>query len=340
MSYTQVVNNFESAIADVGGIDAAATTLTLTAGDGAGLPASGDFVLTLGDKDTAGEIIKVTSRSGDVLTIERGQEDTVASIWAEGTVVTCRLTAGVVEELQTALAAAESDIDVLEGGAFSGDVEVAGELEINGGEVVINNVPATGNALAVLGSSWVIARLETTGENTDSAILFVTPGFEWQLRVDGSDNDKFKLRNGNGLDYWTVSTAGNMYIRGDCSAASFTDRSPVYVGGRALEILRGVQAEPDSVDPEGWAKVDHETIGPMLRAAQKKAANAPSPASEKGKRSPVANESAEVLGEEGKKQEGPGRDICKNIQLNSAAVLELLARVEALEARVVELEAR
>src|SRR5689334_16466302 len=68
-------------------LNPADTTLTLTSGDGILFPATGPFMLTLGPGTISPEIVKVTARSGDVLTIVRAQEGTSAQTWTAGTVV-------------------------------------------------------------------------------------------------------------------------------------------------------------------------------------------------------------------------------------------------------------
>ena len=74
-----------------------ATSLTVASGKGALLPAitgTDFFMLTLtqSGSETTWEIIKVTARSGDVLTIVRGQEGTTAAAWAVGDKAELRVT--------------------------------------------------------------------------------------------------------------------------------------------------------------------------------------------------------------------------------------------------------
>ncbi len=97
-------NNAGSALASA--ITSGATTLTVTAGQG-GLfptPSGGDtFTVTLyavtGVVESAWEVMTCTARSGDVLTVTRGQEGTTAQAWPLGTPVEARLTAGVMTAL-------------------------------------------------------------------------------------------------------------------------------------------------------------------------------------------------------------------------------------------------
>lgn len=91
-------NNAFSVLAS--GISNVATTITLATGTGSRFP-TGDFRVTLIGYDGLGnenswEICHCTSRSGDVLTVQRGQEGTTAVAWASATRIENRLTAGSI----------------------------------------------------------------------------------------------------------------------------------------------------------------------------------------------------------------------------------------------------
>jgi hypothetical protein len=80
-----------------------ATSLTVTSGSGSVFPSptAGDwFLLTLvgttAGTETSWEIVKVTARVTDTLTIVRAQEGTNAANWAIDTVAELRLTAGTL----------------------------------------------------------------------------------------------------------------------------------------------------------------------------------------------------------------------------------------------------
>ncbi len=78
------------------GINSAATSITLTTGQGARFPtlAGGDyFYATLVDTSNNLEIVKCTARSTDVLTVVRGQESTTARAYVTGDRIEIRLTA-------------------------------------------------------------------------------------------------------------------------------------------------------------------------------------------------------------------------------------------------------
>ncbi len=75
----QLKNNATSLIP--AGLSSTATTLVVTAGDGAKFPTLGTgdyFQLTLADVSNNYEIVKVTARTDDTMTIERAQSGTLA----------------------------------------------------------------------------------------------------------------------------------------------------------------------------------------------------------------------------------------------------------------------
>jgi hypothetical protein len=80
-----------AAITDTG------TQVTLTAGTGAAFPtlsAGENFFATIVSTDNALEIVNVTARAGDVLTVERGAEETIPQAFNPGSLVELRVTVG------------------------------------------------------------------------------------------------------------------------------------------------------------------------------------------------------------------------------------------------------
>lgn len=76
------------------------TTLVLESGQGARFPSiTGDnfYYITLENVDLVREIVKVTGRTNDTLTVVRGQDNTTAQSWAAGDVVAQRLNAATIE---------------------------------------------------------------------------------------------------------------------------------------------------------------------------------------------------------------------------------------------------
>ncbi|MDH0100118.1 hypothetical protein N7320_02160 [Stutzerimonas stutzeri] len=112
-------NNAVSAL--VGAISAADTVFNLANGELFPAPAAGDFfLLTLIRLDANGnesgwEIVKVTARTGNTLTVVRAQEGTSGQSWPDGTLADARLTAGSLGQLKA------SDSSMLGGVAPSQD---------------------------------------------------------------------------------------------------------------------------------------------------------------------------------------------------------------------------
>ena len=98
-------NNASSTLADP--IGTTTTTITVQTGEGDRFPnVSGatDFAMvTLEDATANYEICRMTDRSGDVLTVVRAQENTLARAFAAGDRIECRLTAGVEPEKDSGL---------------------------------------------------------------------------------------------------------------------------------------------------------------------------------------------------------------------------------------------
>lgn len=96
-------NNAQTVLA--AGISASATSLTVNSGTGALFPSAtagvSYFKLTLVDAATGqlSEIVHVTARSGDTMTITRGQEGTTARAWSANDIAANMLTAGTISLL-------------------------------------------------------------------------------------------------------------------------------------------------------------------------------------------------------------------------------------------------
>lgn len=101
-------NNAQTVLAS--GISALATTMTVNTGTGAlfPFPSSGVSYFKLTHVDAATgqltEIVHVTARTGDTMTISRGQEGTTARAWSANDIAANMMTAGTLSLLaQTAL---------------------------------------------------------------------------------------------------------------------------------------------------------------------------------------------------------------------------------------------
>ena len=106
MAFFLKKNCARTTINQVGGIDSSVTSLTVT--NASPFPLTGDFLVTIWDKvtfpdpcdDSNVEIIKVTDVTGNIFTIERGQEDTVGASHSNGQAVEMLITAGILENIE------------------------------------------------------------------------------------------------------------------------------------------------------------------------------------------------------------------------------------------------
>ena len=106
----KVTNNAFGTIS--AGINTSATTIVLDTGQGARFPAlsSGDFFFaTLIDTSNNLEIVKVTARSTDSMTVTRAQDNTTARTFAIGDRFELRPTAALFESIQAESAVADGD---------------------------------------------------------------------------------------------------------------------------------------------------------------------------------------------------------------------------------------
>ncbi|MFH2226046.1 glycine-rich domain-containing protein, partial [Enterobacter kobei] len=101
------------------GISASATSLTVNSGTGSLFPAPSAgvsfFKLTLIDAATGQltEIMHVTARTGDTMTIDRGQEGTTARAWSANDIAANMMTAGTLSYLLTNFQPLDSTLTAL-----------------------------------------------------------------------------------------------------------------------------------------------------------------------------------------------------------------------------------
>lgn len=112
---------------------AAATALTLTAGQGILFPSPGAdqwFPVTFINVANQIEICRCTSRTGDTLTVVRGQEGTPARSLGIGEKVEHRLTAGALSELRDrAITAAQIPDNIITGPKLAADSVTSGKIK-------------------------------------------------------------------------------------------------------------------------------------------------------------------------------------------------------------------
>lgn len=162
-------NNAQTVLA--AGINATATTLTVNTGTGNLFPSpvSGTsfFKLTLVDSATGSlsEIVHVTSRTGDTMTIERAQEGTTARIWSANDIAANMLTAGSLQLY------AQKDQSLL----------IANNLS----EIANAGPDAVAQTLSNLGLGTAALRDVGTGENQIPDMSAWASGEGWRRTPDG-----------------------------------------------------------------------------------------------------------------------------------------------------------
>lgn len=86
------------------GISDSDTSLTVSTSSGAEFPDPGVgdhfYVTLIGDNENLAEVVKVTSRTNDTMTIIRGVDDTAARAFNVGDKVELRMTKAVMDDIQ------------------------------------------------------------------------------------------------------------------------------------------------------------------------------------------------------------------------------------------------
>lgn len=147
-----------------GGISNVATSALLAAGSGILFPnpTNGDyFILTFTDEATGQlhEIVHVTARAGDVITLLRGREGTAAKAWVAGDLVDHMCTAGsmaAMVQISNALSSA---------GAYAIEVPISP----NDASAVFANPPQT-----IAGYDGALLRLRRPPTNSNTGAMTMT----------------------------------------------------------------------------------------------------------------------------------------------------------------------
>lgn len=130
----------------------------------------------------------------------------------------------------------------------------------------------------------------------------------------------------------TVSASGSLWIKDSCSAASFIDRSHIYTGEDAIDLLRAVRPESTDKSDGPWKKVDHDTLPDTVKVMSKKTRF-------RHKMTGKVVNGTDIHKDHNPKDydiseiDVPGRDIGRQLQIATQAILLLTARVEKLESQ-------
>ena len=169
-------NNAHSTLAS--GINTSATSITVASGHGARFPSLAGaefFFATLIDSSNNLEIVKVTARSTDVLTVTRAQESTSAASFSSGDRIELRITAAGLGELITPSdiafkKVANTWVAAQQGRTFTGNITGSTTLDFTYQNFIVTatgNVTLANPSTEVAGQSGVIILIQDgTGSRT------------------------------------------------------------------------------------------------------------------------------------------------------------------------------
>ncbi len=179
MAHILYTNNATAALA--AGISAGDTSIVLTSGAPFPSPTGGDFFYLTIDSGGAIEIVKVTARSGDTLTIQRAQQGTTAVAFSAGTPVALRVTAAGFSDIysQIDLKFNSSSVSAF-GATLIDDADAAAARTTLG-------VPATVHTHVLADISDMSAFARTLLDDADAATMRTTLGLAIGTNVQAYD---------------------------------------------------------------------------------------------------------------------------------------------------------
>lgn len=205
------------------GMSAVDTTATLVSGNGALFPTLGvgEFfpATIIRASDSAREVVKVTARSTDVLTVTRAQEGTSALVFIAGDRVELRLTAGT---LSTEIARVEAVADAAQVAADAAQVDAdAGVAAAAAAQVDADAAAAAAAAAVKLTGAQTVAGVKTF---SDSPII--PDGVAAQNPVSRSQLEA-TIPAGM-VQFFAMSTAPAWWLKADGALVSRTAYSALF----------------------------------------------------------------------------------------------------------------
>lgn len=240
----KLANNATSRLA--ASLSASATSLTLPLGEGARFPALGPadwFPLTLVAEDGF-EIVRVTARAEDVLTLARGREDTAARAFEIGARAELRLTALTFTEM----IAEKLDCD---GGTLTGDVTSSAAIAAATLKVGDNPVWHAGsfNPATKLGSvgNQVLEAEKLTLQSEAPRLVFQATNGAACVGATAAGLLTFAQGADLGVPLMTLDAAGKLWTKDKGDMAAFVDATATSKANAAAaaiktEVLAAIQA--------------------------------------------------------------------------------------------------
>lgn len=225
----QYANNAYSTLS--GAITNVATTITVQTGEGARFPSlSGSqyFYATLIDNSNNIEIVKVTARSTDTLTVTRGQDGTSGRAYSSGDRIELRVTAGgitdiintypdnIVGALTNKTTPVDADVLHIEDSAASGASKYATFTQ-----AWTNYFKGKADALYQALDATLTSIASVAGVAGD--ILYASGTDTWARLAKGTDGQVLTLASG--LPSWATASSGGMTLLGTLTTTSGTTQS-------------------------------------------------------------------------------------------------------------------
>jgi len=225
-------NNAISTLAS--GITNSATSITVASGDGSKFPTltgSEYFRATLIDASNNLEIVKVTARSSDVLTVTRAQESTTARAFSSGDRIELRITAQSLLDAATTLTSLAADLDLNSNNiSGTGAISCSGDLTVDTSTL---KVDSTNNRVGI-GTSSPDQNLHVSDTSTNAYIKIIsnssnTAGIIFGDEAAGLQGKLYYVNSGdymrfdtNGSERMRLESDGDLHVDGDVIAFSTT----------------------------------------------------------------------------------------------------------------------
>ena len=223
-------NNASTSLAS--GITSGATSLTVATGQGALFPTitgSNIFYLTLQNQagTTPIEIVKVTARSGDTMTIVRGQDNTTASAFNAGDKVELRLPAVVLQDFPQLDVSNTFTVDQSISGLTvgKGGGSIAGNTAI-GNQSLYSNTTASNNTAVGYQSLYT----QTNGDGYATAV-----GWSAGLTYNATGEGFYSTFIGAYAGRRTTTGINNCFVGGYAGQANTTGSQITALGAGALQ---------------------------------------------------------------------------------------------------------